>query len=404
MATALVLLAAGALLFVVIEGQLLDEVTEKLTDNIDRVVSRLDHGEPVSSLPPLIEVERATGSVEVGPKARSVELFDPLEQDTEFFREVVAVRSAHGDLWHITVRQVILEPHDLFGPIGISLISTMLVLLVTLWLIDRRISKVTWAPFRWNLDRLKGFDPHTDDALRLRSGGIAEFAEMNAVVEDLAQRVRSDFTTMKAFTANAAHEMRTPVAAVLNSLELALQSPQLNEGMAAAIGRAHEAAQRLSKLHQALLSLARVENIHVANRVPMDVVNVVRSQIDQLKEAIDAKRIVVRIDGTQRCDPVGADPMLMEQLIANLLGNAVKHNVDGGGLSITTESRALVIGNSGPPTDLPAERFFDRFVKADPSSRSLGLGLAIAKSICQANGWRITYRIVGSQHTVRIEF
>ena len=165
-------------------------------------------------------------------------------------------------MYRITVRQVVLEAHDVFGPIGLSLAAVMLALLIALVTINHRINAKLWAPFQRSLASMKGFDLRHDAALDLPASGTTEFEELNAVVLDLTDRVRSDYRALKDFTANAAHEMRTPVAAVLNRLEQALQSPQLTEGLATDIAAARSAALRLSKLHQALLVLARIENRH----------------------------------------------------------------------------------------------------------------------------------------------
>jgi signal transduction histidine kinase len=98
------------------------------------------------------------------------------------------------------------------------------------------------------------------------------------------------------------------------------------------------------------------------------------------------------------------NPLLAEILLDNLISNAIKYNFSGGTLSVRLTDRLLTIRNQGEAPRGPTAAFFDRFVKADPRSRSLGLGLAIVKAICETNGLEIAYGFSDGFHRIDVSF
>jgi signal transduction histidine kinase len=95
---------------------------------------------------------------------------------------------------------------------------------------------------------------------------------------------------------------------------------------------------------------------------------------------------------------------LTDSLIINLLGNAVKHNINGGMINIKLDKNHFEISNSGEILPVPGSKLFDRFYKTDKSSDSPGLGLSIVKEICRLNKWEINYNYEGNLHKVVIDF
>lgn len=402
--TTVLLVVAGIGLYVLITGSQRAEVSEKLLVNLDRVTDRLKQGGSIPQLPPVIEVVEVHGATLAPPVVKDTVLYDPQEGEEELFREATGMLMLHGTMLRISVRQVILEPHDFIGPIGLSLAGVFLALLVALQVINQRINRTLWRPFNHNLRALKRFNIREEVPLELRADRMVEFEEMNTVISEMAQRVRSDYRALKEFTANAAHEMQTPLASVLNNLELAMQSPALNEALAKDIGTAYGSAQRLSKLHQALLVLARIENRQFTANEPVDLRARVNEQLDHLAEMMAARSITVAPMPPGPPLMIDTDTAMLDLLLANLLGNAIKHNVHDGSIAIHLDGRTLVITNTGRPLDTAPEVLFDRFRKGDPASSSLGLGLAIARSICDSSGWSIAYTHEAGRHRIRIGF
>jgi signal transduction histidine kinase len=86
------------------------------------------------------------------------------------------------------------------------------------------------------------------------------------------------------------------------------------------------------------------------------------------------------------------------------LQNAIKHNIDGGTIKIELNDERFTISNTGEPLKEPPKKMFDRFVKWDKSSQSLGLGLSIVKKICEVNSWELNYTVQGNWHMITIIF
>ena len=95
---------------------------------------------------------------------------------------------------------------------------------------------------------------------------------------------------------------------------------------------------------------------------------------------------------------------LAHLLFDNLLGNAIKHNVAKGFIRIIIKQKEFSISNSGTVLQVDLEKLFDRFVKNNPSSDSLGLGLAMVKQICTMYGFAINYNSQENIHTISIGF
>jgi signal transduction histidine kinase len=95
---------------------------------------------------------------------------------------------------------------------------------------------------------------------------------------------------------------------------------------------------------------------------------------------------------------------LTESLVINLIGNAVKHNINSGIINIKLDKNHLEISNSGEPLPVKASKLFDRFYKTNKSSDSPGLGLSIVREICRLNKWDVNYLYEDNLHKVEVNF
>lgn len=223
----------------------------------------------------------------------------------------------------------------------------------------------------------------------------SELGQLAGVLNSTFARLDAAFTQQARFTADAAHELRTPVAVILTHAQNGLASECANAEHREAFEAIQRAAQRMRRLIDSLLELARFDaGQESIRREPFDLAAVARECIELLSPLAEERRISIHSD-LPACLCIG-DSERIGQVITNLLTNAIVHNNPGGEVRVTARREKgfvlLNMADNGPgiaTEDLP--RIFDRFFCADKSrSRGgTGIGLAISKAIVHAQGGSI---------------
>ncbi len=222
----------------------------------------------------------------------------------------------------------------------------------------------------------------------------SELGQLAEVLNSTFARLDAAFTQQARFTADAAHELRTPVTVMLTHAQNGLDANCNCEEHREAFEATRRAAQRMRRLIESLLELARLDAGQEAfRREPFDLALVARECIELVSPLAEERRITIQAelpDGSCFCN---GDADRIGQVITNLLTNAIVHNNPGGEVRVHAQrengSVVLTVADNGPgiaPEDLP--HIFDRFYRADKSrSRGgTGLGLAISKAIIEAHG------------------
>ena len=215
-----------------------------------------------------------------------------------------------------------------------------------------------------------------------------EMARLGTTLNDLLARVDDAMERERAFVANASHELRTPLALLRTELELAIRRPRPASDLAAAISSAGEEVDRLSRLADDLLVLARSSDqaLPIAmSRVELP--TLLRASADRFaRTAREAGRTI-----TTEPEDVGfleVDPLLLAHSIDNLVDNALRHGT--GDVMVCARSSAHTVEihvlDEGPGFVLDLQPLvFDRFVRS-PTSSGAGLGLAIVAAVARAHG------------------
>ncbi|MEO8344121.1 MAG: ATP-binding protein [Betaproteobacteria bacterium] len=215
----------------------------------------------------------------------------------------------------------------------------------------------------------------------------------------LLARLGDALNAQRRFTADAAHELRTPLAALKLQVELVERAPDAG-ARAAALGELEQGVDRASHLVEQLLAMARLEPEAMArNFGDCDLVALA-------KDGIVARAVLAadkRVDlGLARATPVlvRADAASISMLLANLLDNALRYTPEGGRIDVAVDDDAgqavLTVTDTGPGiATVDRERVFDRFhrgpnVAEGGNPRGSGLGLSIVKRIVDAHGAAIT--------------
>ena len=229
------------------------------------------------------------------------------------------------------------------------------------------------------------------------TGREDELTELGETLDDLFARLETSFQAQRHFVANASHELRTPLTAERTLLQLALADPGATvQTLRSTCQQVLALGDQQERLIEALLTLASSES-GIDQRAPFDLAEIARKAIMDRRREADRRgiRIATALDAATAT----GDPNLAGSLVENLADNAIRHNLDGGRVEISTAATdgqaTLAIGNTGaviPPGEV--DRLFQPFQRLGAErvghAGGSGLGLAIVRAIAGVHGATLT--------------
>ena len=224
----------------------------------------------------------------------------------------------------------------------------------------------------------------------------SELGQLAAVLNSTFARLEAAFAQQKQFASDAAHELRTPVSVILTQTQTALNRERDAEGYKQTVEACQRAAQRMRKLIESLLALARFDaGQEVLKRLRFDFSKTVSDCAELVQPLADERG--VKIFAELPPLEITGDPERLAQVVTNLLTNAIQFNNPGGEVRVKLELQGglavLTVTDTGQgiaPEDL--SRVFERFYRADESRTgggNAGLGLSICKAVVEAHGGTI---------------
>lgn len=243
-----------------------------------------------------------------------------------------------------------------------------------------------------------GIAPEDSRLLEALADQVALALERIRLSEDLAQsRVASEAERLRsALLSSVSHDLRTPLVSILGAAE-GLENPRLGPDQRAELTAVvREEGERLDRYIQNLLDMSRLGHGALRPRVqPCDAADLIGAARHRLRGELRAARVSVRLP--EALPPLAVDPVLIEQVLVNILDNAVKFAGPAGEITISAEARGgvlcLAVEDDGP--GLPpgtGDEVFDMFWRAaqgDGGKAGTGLGLAICKGLVEAHGGRV---------------
>jgi signal transduction histidine kinase len=225
-----------------------------------------------------------------------------------------------------------------------------------------------------------------------------EFVELVQVFNQMMERLERSFLQASRFSADAAHELKTPLAILQGELELALQNTETGSTMQQTLSNLLDEVCRLSSITRKLLLLSLAD----AGKMSVQKTELDFSQIlYEITEDIEilAPELSLKLDILPDLKILG-DRELLTQVLQNLIDNAIKYNLSKGWIQIQTkiESNSLFVTIGNRSQDIPTsdrDRLFDRFHRADPSRNrgieGFGLGLSLSREIARAHNGNLQF-------------
>jgi signal transduction histidine kinase len=226
-----------------------------------------------------------------------------------------------------------------------------------------------------------------------------EFTELGQTLDDLLGRLEASFQAQRHFIANASHELRTPLSAGRALLQVALADPEPTvETLRATCEELVELGDQQERLIAALLALASSQR-GLGQLQCLNLADIAGDALLARQE--EAGRQGIHLCTALAAAPVTADPSLAESLVANLIDNAIRHNLPGGqaevSTALTTAGAVVSVSNTG--TFVPPGAVQDLFqpfrqlgTQRTRHGEGHGLGLAIVRAIADAHGAALTAR------------
>jgi signal transduction histidine kinase len=224
-----------------------------------------------------------------------------------------------------------------------------------------------------------------------------ELYQLTEVLNDVFSRLEKSYHQAMRFAADASHQLKTPITVMRAAIESVMRDPSLKLEHATALSDLLQQTRRLSSLTEGLLLLAKAD----AGRLPvklaeMDIVELIQGCVEDAEIIAEPQGISIEADIPDTLLAY-ADPLRTQQVLLNLLENAVKYNRRGGTVRLRAESDGLgtsiTVCNTGVP--IPADKMgaiFDRFTRGEVNEGKTGhgLGLALARELAKAQGGQLS--------------
>jgi PAS domain S-box-containing protein len=239
------------------------------------------------------------------------------------------------------------------------------------------------------------------DILHAREKHARTQAEAAKVAAEEANRMKDSFL------ATLSHELRTPLQSILSYVYLLRSGTLTHERSVEILDAVQRSAQVQTRLIESLLDLSRIEAGKLDLRMDhVDLAKIVSAAVDVVRPEAESKHQTINVVLPEEPLGIVADPARLQQIVWNLLANAVKFSAPGGRIEIQVEqcdvsARLRVVDNGQgiDPDFLP--HVFDRFSQSsrtsDPTSRGLGLGLAIVRELVKAHGGTVSAESAGER-------
>jgi len=374
----------------------LDEALEDYKSRIENFVEKQGKLPPAGHLDETLVSYEPTNELKQHTHLQTLNLKDAPTSRSHNYRQLVYHQEVKNLHYRVTIAKPIEGVKLLTRTVVLVTIAMLLIVITSTIILNLVILRRLWQPFYASLAVMKTFKIGRKQIPQFPSSSIEEFNYMNKLLEDTISNAESDFQILKEFTENASHEIQTPLAIIRSKLDLVIQEEGLSEKQTHALSSIYSGIKRLTKLNQSLLLLAKIENNQFGETGTIHLTEKIDEKINQFQEFWQNNQISWETE--LQPSEIKSNPELVDILLSNLIGNAGRHNKEGGSIRIKLLPNTLVIENTGSSYPLDKGKLFHRFYKESRHSQHNGLGLSIVKQICDQLDIDIQYGFKNNLH------
>ncbi len=254
------------------------------------------------------------------------------------------------------------------------------------------------APLRAMRERAATVTAHSLDRRLSVQAVPPELAELALTLNEMLERLEDAFKRLSDFSADLAHELRTPVSNLMMQTQVALSLPRDADSYRAILESNSEEYERLARMISDMLLLAKAENgLVLVHEEVVELAHEVRQLFDFYELSADEKHIGLQVRGE---GALRGDRLMLRRALGNLISNALRHTPAGGAIRVEIDQDGaqlrIQVQNTGEPIAAAhLARFFERFYRADPARQrdageGTGLGLSITQAIVRAHGGKVS--------------
>ncbi len=408
---ALIIIAIGALLPVLIQKVVYNHLDKRLAARLDKTFRMLEKGgldeitldqdcsfdsynifkEEFLSISPLPRLPKNYGKITIENSERTI------ENEKVKHRVLSQAFIYDNQLYQIDIGEGLSAVDQLNNTIRTFTIWMLVAVVLISIFLDIAFARLLLKPFNKIVnEKLKDIKHPTSFNTSSIKSTTYEFAQLDRSINEMMKKTKETFEIEREFITNVSHEILTPVSILKNRIENIINDPNLPNDIADKIVDSQKTLSRLTKVVKALLYISKIENAQFLKDENASPEHIINEVLEELEDWITSKGISVNCEWKDDFEFSPCNKSLLHTLLFNLVSNAVKYNVENGRVTIVGKKEeknfSLSILDSG--VGIASEQIpfiFDRFKRFRPSDdMSYGLGLPIVKTIAEFHNITIT--------------
>lgn len=398
------LLVGGVFIYQKLESEIDFELGMELERQIDAFAGRIAQGiDPEALQSERLEIKVLPFEMEEEELSLrdTIAYHDPMNREEKQLKASKSVK-IDGRHYRISYFNLVVETEDITETVVYTMLIVLIAQLLAIVFFFRSISNRILRPFQHTLEKIQQFSFQKNQPLVLEQTNIREFAQLNQFLERMSAKLLKDYRQIKEFSENISHEIHTPSAVVRGKLEH-LMNLEITEEQAHLIHSAYQNNEKIHRIVKSLALLAKLENEEFEKPEPVNITQLIQSNLEMLQELIQLRGIELQ-STISKPITVPMHPHMAEIMITNILSNAIKHNQAKGWIKVELTEKELVVQNSGKTLQAKPEDLVGRFQKESQNPDSVGLGLAIVQQICKTYGFDFSYESESQVHVMQIRF